>query len=325
MDNGYEGEDEIMDINILHSQLKAKQLSGFYIFTGVEWIVQQKYIEQICKVAGKEKKYIDAFEDIYRTLINKSLLSKKYVYIVRDDKDLMTDEKLQGQLQNILGENILILLVTALDKRTKFSKTYKDIICEFEALKPELLRKYIQKEIPLTDKATDKLMEVCENDYGRCLLEIDKIKHYLNGVDPTGDDLTWDKGLKNLLADKTIYTPPKDAIFDFIDSILDRNLDSVFDLYNQCRAVGEATMVMISVLYNNAKAVLQVQLCESKDVGKSTGLTGWQIMNAKKHLNKYTADELIDIMRLCQWCESGIKTGKIEEGYAMEYIMVNVL
>ena len=314
-----------MDINTLHSQLKAKQLSTFYIFTGPEWIVQQKYIEQICKIAGKEKRYVDAFEDIYRTLINRSLLSKNYVYVVRDDKDIMNDEKLQSRLEDMLGQNILILLVSNLDKRTKFSKAYKDTICDFEALKPELLKKYIQKEIPLTDRAADKLMEVCEYDYGRCLLEIDKIKHYLNGIDPTGDDLTWDKGFKNLLVNKTIYTPPKDAIFDFIDSILDRNKDCVFDLYNQCLAVGEATMVMISVLYNNAKAVLQVQLCESKDVGKTTGLTGWQIMNAKKHLNKYSAEELINIMQLCQRCEVGIKTGQIEEGYAMEYIMVNVL
>ena len=321
MDYGHEGEDEIMDINTLHSQLKAKQLSSFYIFTGVEWIVQQKYIEQICKIAGKEKRYIDAFEDVYKTLINRSLLSKNYVYVVRDDKDIMTDEKLQERLLDILGQNILILLVTALDKRTKFSKTYKDTICEFEALKPELLKKYIQKEIPLTDKAADRLMEVCEYDYGRCLLEIDKIKQ----MSRVQYDCSCEIVFKKLLENGIIYIPPKDAIFDFIDSILDRKKDCVFDLYNQCKLVGEATMVMISVLYNNAKAVLQVQICEGKDVGKTTGLTGWQIMNAKKHLNKYSAEELINIMRLCQRCEVGIKTGQIEEGYAMEYIMVNVL
>lgn len=167
-----------MDINTLHSQLKAKQLSSFYIFTGPEWVVQQKYVEQICKISGKEKRYIDAFEDIYKTLINKSLLSKQYVYIVRDDKDIMTDEKLQARLVDMLGQNILILLVTSLDKRMKFSKTYKDTICEFEALKPELLSKYIKNEIHLNDNHVEKLMEICEYSYGRCLLEIDKIRRY---------------------------------------------------------------------------------------------------------------------------------------------------
>lgn len=137
--------------------------------------------------------------------------------------------------------------------------------------------------------------------------------------------LDYDKAFEVLLKDGTIYTPPRDAIFDFIDAVLDRRTNKAFELYRQCLAVGEATLVMISVLYNNAKAVLQVQLCEGNNVAKSTGLTGWQIMNAKKHLNKYSAEELINIMRLCQRCEVGIKTGQIEEGYAMEYIMVNVL
>ena len=138
--------------------------------------------------------------------------------------------------------------------------------------------------------------------------------------------MTYDEAFEDLLADGTIYTPPKDAIFDFVDSVLDRK-DGVliFNLYSQCREVGEATLVMISVLYNNAKALLQVQTCTSSDIGKSTGLSGWQIMNAKKHLGKYRPGELLKIMRLCTECEQGIKSGKIEEQFAVEYILTNVL
>lgn len=135
----------------------------------------------------------------------------------------------------------------------------------------------------------------------------------------------YDKAFEILLKDRTIYTPPKDAIFDFVDAVLDHKCELAFNLYEQCKAVGEATLVMISVLYNNAKAVLQVQSCNSKDVSKSTGLTGWQIMNAKKHVGKYRNGELIHIMKNCVKCERGIKTGKIEEQFAMDYILVQIL
>ena len=133
----------------------------------------------------------------------------------------------------------------------------------------------------------------------------------------------YDKAFEKLLKDGTIYTPPKDAIFDFVDAILDNKTKLAFNLYKQCLAVGEATMVMITVLYNNAKAVLQVQSCESDDLSKSTGLTGFQIMNAKKHIKHFSNRELLYLMDLCQLCQESIVTGIVEEEFVMEYILTS--
>jgi DNA polymerase III delta subunit len=164
-------------------------------------------------------------------------------------------------------------------------------------------------------------MEACEYDYGRCLLEIDKIKNHAKAT--KAEDML-NNVFELLLFDGTIYQPPKDAIFDFVDAILDVQLNETFKLYQQCLEVKEAVMVMISVLYNNARAVLQVQSCESNDISKSTGLTGWQIQNAKKHLHKRSTGELINILKICQECQQGIVTGTIEEEFVMDYILVNL-
>lgn len=313
-----------MDASGLKSHIQTNTIPSLLIFTGPEWAVQNIFIEQIAKVKGLETKRVDSIADVIGKLKSHSFIDKKYIYIARDDTEYMQNEKLQALVDTNIGNNIFILLLTNVDKRLKFYKAYKDSIVEFEPLKPAVLKKYIQKQIALSDKACDKLMEVCEYDYGRCLLEIDKIKCYELAAEIAGYDCIQDEAFEDLLDDGTIYTPPKDAIFDFVDSILDRSV-KCFDLYEQCRAVGEATLVMISVLYNNAKAVLQVQSCTNSDVSKTTGLTGWQIVNAKKHLNKYRNGELVDIMRRCIECEQGIKTGKIEEQFAVEYILVNVL
>lgn len=312
-----------MELSSLHAQLRARQLQDFYIFTGPEWAVQKIYIEQIAKISGNETFRVDEFSEIYGKLKSKGFLSKNYVYIIRDDKDIMNNEKVQRQIKDgLLGKNILVYLITNPDKRTKFWKAYKDTIVEFEPLKPAILKKYIQREINLSDKNLNKLMEVCEYDYGRCLLEIDKVNEYVNYL---GHAKTHDGAFQKLLADGTIYTPPKDAIFDFVDAILDRKVNLSYNLFEQCKAVGEATMVMLSVLYNNAKAVLQVQSCESKDISKSTGLTGWQIQNAKKHLHKYSNGDLVYMLKLIHKCEKGIKTGKIDEKYVMDYVLGEVL
>lgn len=305
-----------MEITEVKAHIKNKAFNKFYIFAGSEWKVQRLYLDQIAKISGKDLKYIDSISDIYSKRNNKSFIQKFYTYIVRDDKELLQNEKLQAQLNSIIGENILILLLTSVDKRTKFYKSYSDKIVEFESLKPEILKKYIQKEIKLSDKNTEKLMEVCEYDYGRCLLEIDKIKKF--------DHEATNSAFEHLLKAGVIYQPPKDAIFDFIDAILDVDINLAYNLYQQCLEVGEATMVMISVLYTNAKAVLQVQSCKSSDLSKSTGLTSWQIMNAKKHLNKRSIGELLNIIEVCQTSQQAIVTGEIEEEFIIENLLTRI-
>ena len=320
------------DVSTLHSKLKAKKLDNFYIFAGEEWKVQDIYMEQISKISKKSIARIDSIFDIVKKRKGNAFIKQSNVYVVRDDKDIMTDEKIWAKLDSIIKDDILILLVSSVDKRTKFYKQYESMIYMFETLETKMLKQYLLREKKLSDKNLDKLIEVCEGNYGRCLLEIDKIKRFIPGCKTDNRDLHTNKPedfvdycFKLLLADGTIHTPPKDAIFEFVDAILDADTDKIFNLYEQCKAVGEATMVMLSVLYNNARAVLQVQTCTNKDVGKSTGLTGWQIMNAKKHLRVWSDEDLEHIMQIVQKCESGIKTGKIADEIAMDYVLVNIL
>lgn len=310
-----------MDVSELKASIKSKTVPNILYFTGEEWEVQKIYIDQIAKTAGLETQRVESIVDVMGKFRSSSFFQKNYLYIARDDKQYIEDEKAQSTLPTIIGQNMYILLLTAVDKRTKFYKSNSNKIVEFEALSETMLIKYIKKEINLSEKNCKKLIEVCESDYGRILLEIDKIRRFDHEM-----TIGKDNAFEHLLCEGIIYTPPKDAIFDFVDAVLDRK-DGVlvFSLYNQCKAVGEATLVMISVLYNNAKALLQVQTCTSSDIGKSTGLSGWQIMNAKKHLGKYRPGELLKIMRLCTECEQGIKSGKMEEQFAIEYILTNVL
>lgn len=309
-----------MDVATLKNYIKLKTLPTFLIFSGDEWKVQQIYINQIAKVTGKKCVRIDSISEIFQKLSNRSFVKESVVYIVRDDKELMQNEKLQQRIEKVLGDNILILLLTNVDKRTKFYKSYKASICDFERLSDKMLEKYTLREISLSKRNLERLIDICEHDYGRILLEIDKIKVF-------GDfwNISYDEAFEVMLKDGTIYVPAKDAIFDFVDEVLNRHCNNSFELLQECYEVGEATMVMLTVLYNNAKAVLQVQTCKTNDISKTTGLTGWQIKNAKPHLHKYTDAELVNMLKLIQECESGIKTGRIEEQFVMQYILARIL
>lgn len=167
-----------MDVGTLKSHIKLKTIPAYLIFAGDEWKVQEIYINQIAKVTGKKVQRIENVSCIFKKLQNKSFIQTGNIYIVRDDKDLMQDEKLQDRIEQVLGDDILIHILTNVDKRTKFYKQYKDAIIDFERLSDVMLKKYILKEIKLSERNIQRLIDICEHDYGRILLEIDKIKRY---------------------------------------------------------------------------------------------------------------------------------------------------
>lgn len=313
-----------MELTELHKKIQAKNVPNFLIFSGDDWAVQQIYIDGILDKYQLEKRYMDTIYDIIPKLGTKAFISKKNcLYIVRDDINFVKDDKMWKRVEELLGDNRLILLITAVDKRLKFFSTYKSTLVEFSALKPANLKKYMQQKIyNLSDKTCDVLIEVCESNYGRILLELDKVIDYWEA---TNGKLDENKIVYNFLHDGTIYIPPYDAVFDLVDAILDRKPTKAFELYNDCKQIGEKDFIILTNLFNSAKAVLQVQTCESKDVAKSTGLTGWQIMNAKKHLKKYTNKELERILKLINNCVHGIKVGTIDSAFVLDYILVKIL
>lgn len=309
----------------LKAQIISNTLNSIYIFTGTEIEVRNIFINQIASL-GYNVVRAEELSDIYSNLKRQGMASKPTLYVVAECSELLKNEKSWKVFNINIGKNMLVFTFTSLDKRVKFYKQYKDLIVEFEPLKPELLKKYILKEIDLSDKNCDKLIEICEGDYGRCLLEIDKIKHFVAGY---GKDkqmqMPEEGGFLRLLSSGVIYQPPKDAIFDFVDAVLNRDANRSFKLMRESYDSGEATLVMVSNLYSNFKSLLQVQSCKSRDISNATGLTGWQISNAKKYLNKYRTGELVNAIHSIRNIEIGIKTGMIEEQIAIPYLLCGIL
>ena len=318
-----------MTVQEVKNQIKTNKIKNFYIFTGQESRVIDIYIDKIAECKKLEIQHINSISDVYSKFFNKSLVTKNYCYVLRDDKELLLQEKLWQPLsiENVQGNNIVILVLTNVDKRSKFYNRFKNNIVEFEHLPENILMKYIKKELPLNDNSCLKLIDICESDYNRILLELDKINLYANTTytEVNGNGADYDRAFLDLVEQEVIYQPPKDAIFDFVDAVLKGKVKQSFELLKNCYGVGESNIVLLSVLYNNVKQVLQVQSCESNDIAKTTGLTGWQIRNAKDKCGYYSIGDLVYFLKLIRKVEKGIKTGEIDESISVDYVLVNML
>ena len=309
-----------MDISVVKQQIQKKEPQHFYIFVGEEVEVMKIYINKIAECINVSPTYADSVLEIMPKLSSNSFLSVPQCYVIREDKDFIKSDAVQDFFdEKIQNQNIVILAFYSLDKRTKFYKAYNDSIVNFERLNERILSKYIAQKIDLSERNKQTLMEICEYDLGRIYLEIDKIKCFMRDI------LVPNDAFEVLLKSGAIYEPPYDAIFDFVDAVLKHKMKLAYNLYQQCQDIGESNLALLSVLYNNAKSVLQVQSCTSKDIAKTTGLTGFQIKCAKDKCGIYSNRELVNMMRLIQYTERSIKTGEIDEAVSIEYVLVNVL
>lgn len=302
-----------MDYSSVKKDIMNKQLKRFYIFTGEERFVLVKYIQKIVEVSGKVYKSIEhVYECKQRGM---SLFAESYCYVCYDDKDFISNEKAWEKVEDILGDNILILVISNLDKRTKFYKNFADNIVSFDKLLAVILEKYVKREVSLDAENIKYLIHVCEGDVGRLYMELDKFKPYTNADDT----------FARLLDNGIIYQPPDDVIFDWASAILDGERQKSFALYQECIKIGEPVLRLLLVLYMSIKRLLQVQSCDG-NIEQITGLNSWEINLVKNKVHKaYSNRDLINAMHTIEQLEKGIKTGEVEEEFVIQYVMVHIL
>jgi DNA polymerase III delta subunit len=307
-----------MTVNDVKRQIKANKLCPFYVFTGAEIEAQRIYINKVAEVTGKPVKRIESVKEAFNK--RASILKLSNVYVCRDDAEFWKSATEISAVDELLGDNILILEMTDIDGRSKASKLYADRIITFEYMDADTLYKYVQKVCSLSDENTFDLIDLCERDYSRILLETNKVHVYARAQGVGADE-----AFETLVSEGAISRPPKDAIFDFTDAFLRADISRAFNLLKDCKEIGEPSLRLISVLYSNIKRVLQVQICESKDICKTTGLTAWDVKIARQTAGSWQSADLVFFLKTLQRVEQGIKTGEIDEESAIDYFLVSAL
>lgn len=310
-----------MEVSAVKKQIKDKDIQNrLYLFTGDEIMLQNMYIAQMSKVSKLPVVRADSVSVIYSKLTNKTLFDTNAIYVIRDDSEFAKTEKLWDKLEHMDTGNVVILLYTTIDKRGKMFKHFKDKIVVFEYMNETVLTKYIKKKMDISDSMCKKLIDVCEKDYSRICLELDKVKTFAEL-----SDLNDEFSIKTLFKEHLIYEPPVDAIFDLVDCVLHHSCKEAYRCLEECKAIGEHPLVVLTVLYNNVKALLLVQCCKGNNISQTTGLNSWQIHQVSDSVNVYSSTHLLYMLQKIQSIEEGIKIGRIPENIAIDYLFTCIL
>lgn len=307
-----------MNLQELKTQIITNDLDPLYYFSGEDWKLISVYTHQIAKVSAKKIHYIDSIKDILDNIKNSSMLSSS-CYVIYNDNEYLTDEKSWDKLKELINKDIVIFIYNNLDKRSKFYKRFKDDIIEFSHMSSDVLAKHIKQAIDLSNENCERLINACENDYGRICSEINKIKNFsMFGMD-------YDTCCSKLFEVSLIHVQPTSTIFDLVDAILMRDTIAI-SLYTQCKQQGESNLAILQSLFNKSRAVLQVKgFTGNGDICKITGLKPGVIWGCKKLVNYCDKRRLKHIMRMVQHIEEGIKRGDIPEEISVDYVLVELL
>ena len=310
-----------MNILDLKKQIQDKNAGGIYIFTGEELEVRKIYTHKLAESRNLQIIKADAVKDIISALNNQGFVQCDKCYIIYNDMDFLKAENSWDTVKAMINNNILILVYENMDKRGAFYKHFEAHITEFEHLSNELLTVYIQRLIDVPSNYCGFLIEACENDYSRILLEIDKIKQY-SKVFPNMSEADI---LMKFLNEQIIYNPPRNSIFDVVDAICRGDIATSYELYSEYASINDTPLPLLSLIYNNMKQMLQVQSCQSTDISAVTGLTPWVVKKLKEKIGAYSIAELVRILRFLQKTDEALKTGKIDMDIAGRYILLEVL
>lgn len=301
-----------MDIVALKKQIKQNDLSNFYIFCGPEIGLQNIYISQMSR--GTHQR-IDTIASVWNKLTSGSKLFKKQdkgIYVVRDDTDFMKDEKAWSKVSAIRNAT-LILLITEVDKRSKFYKHFKDDMIPFNKMTTKQLLPTVKKMIQGTDNDISYFIERCNNDYSTILNQLDKVNRLGKEV------------MTKALCDELIPKELEADVFSMVTSLIRKDsyatLHQLFTLLRQ----GQNELGILSVIGTKLQQCILVEGYRgNNNISQATGLNGWVCKDILDN-NKLQPSSLLTALRLVYQFDSGIKSGLYEPDLAVENCILEIL
>lgn len=313
-----------MELVDLMKRISSNDIPHFLILFGEEQTILNIYLTHILEVTNTKRISADSVSYVMQNINKKSLDKSIRLYVVQDDMAFLKAEDSWETVRDTPTKDYIILRYHSLDKRSAFVKKNQQNLVEFARLSKEVLQTYISKDLPdLSEKNSSKLVDYCNYDYGRILMEIDKINQYSS----VRTDLTIDSCFVQLDKQGLFHKEIGDITFELTNAVLGGYPETAIQKLDEAKRKGEPAMMIVSILYTGFRNLLAYQGLGSNKQGamERTGMTKGELYGCTKNVGGYSITEVKRNMLKCQEIEAGIKMGTIDEDIALEYAVLSCL
>ena len=318
-----------MELVDLMKRISSNDIPHFLILFGEEQTILNIYLTHILEVTNTKRISADSVSYIMQNINKKRFDKSLRLYIVQDDMAFLRAEDSWETVRNTPTKDYIILRYHSLDKRSAFVKKNQQNLVEFSRLTKEVLQTYISKDLPdLSEKNSSKLVEYCNYDYGRILMEIDKIWQ-LQAYRLSNFNMNLDSNdcFEKLDKEGLFHKEIGDITFELTNAVLGGYPDTAIQKLDEAKRKDEPAMMIASILYTGFRNLLAYQGLGSnkQNAMERTGMSKGELYGCTKNVGGYSIKEVKRNMLKCQEVEAGIKMGTIDEEIALEYIVLSCL
>lgn len=317
-----------MQLSDLMMSISNNKIPHFLILFGEEQAILDEYIKHIVK--DKQVIYCDTVRNVLSQYNRKSLVNTPRVYIVSGDESFKSAEDVwENVITNFNNsKHYLILRYTSINKTLKFYTRNKQNCVEFNRLGDDVLLTYISRYLPdLGRKYAQELIDYCNHDYGRILMEVDKIKQW--GEYNTDDEGTHQTDFVFKLLDKQglFHKEIGDITFELTDAVLGGYPDTAIQKLDEAKRKDENPILIASILYNGFRNLMAYMGlgANRKDAMIRTGMTKGELWGCNKNIGGYNFEELKRNALFCQSVEVALKQGTLDADIGLDYLVLHCL
>lgn len=317
-----------MQLSDLMMLISNNKIPHFLILFGEEQAILDEYIKHIVK--DKQVIYCDTVRNVLSQCNRKSLVNTPRVYIVSGDESFKSAEDVwENVITNFNNsKHYLILRYTSINKTIKFYTRNKQNCVEFNRLGDDVLLTYISRYLPdLSKKYAQELIGYCNHDYGRILMEIDKIKQWQEyNTDDEGTPQT-DSVFKLLDKQGLFHKEIGDITFELTDAVLGGYPDTAIQKLDEAKRKDENPILIASILYNGFRNLMAYMGlgANRKDAMTRTGMTKGELWGCNKNIGGYNFEELKRNALFCQSVEVALKQGTLDADIGLDYLVLHCL
>lgn len=317
-----------MQLSDLMIAISNNKIPHFLILFGDEQAILDEYIKHIVK--DKQVIHCDTVSNVLSQCNRKSLVNTPRVYIVSNDDSFKSAEDVWESVMSTFNnsKHYLILRYTSINKTIKFYTRNKQNCVEFSRLGNDVLLTYISRYLPdLGVKYAQELIDYCNHDYGRILMEIDKIKQWKEcNTDDEGTPQT-DSVFKLLDKQGLFHKEIGDITFELTDAVLGGYTDTAVQKLDEAKRKDENPILIASILYNGFRNLMAYKGlgANRKDAMARTGMTKGELWGCNKNIGGYSFEELRRNTLFCQSVEVALKQGTLDADIGLDYLVLHCI
>lgn len=252
-----------------------------------------------------------------------SMFDSPIVVIIEDDKfsDNESTSKSYIEALNLIDNNQYVIFSTYKKISNSLRKKLKSIECKIDYINANkmLIKKVVTKmakDLNISSKAIDIIIEYCSGDLGRIDMELKKLKYYKLNKSIEDDDV-----------DLMVANTMDNAMYELTNEIGRKEYNKAYTMLDRFIEKGIPYAVIRASLTGHYRRMLHASLSNKKDAEIATlfNVKEYSITMARRQAKNYTQLKLMEIVKELVSAEYLHKSGVLDEETAFKNIVTKLL